>query len=149
MVTAIGYGMLMFIVGWGVYKPIFTVPIWILIFLYLHEVVVGMAKDFSDVEGDQKEGVKTIPVIFGKKRGAEICFGLYLIPFVFLLSLQTFNYLSTSFIILFVAGLFFGLLIFGFNSFEDKKYNYLGYFFWIIGAVVIRLILFDAYIQLN
>ena len=149
MVIAVGYGILMFIVGWAVYKPILTIPIWILIFLYSHEVVATMAKDFSDIEGDKKGGVRTIPVIFGKRRGAEICYFLYLIPFLFLLLLQIFGYLSANFLVLVIAGVIFGLLIFGFNSVKEKKYNYVGYFFWAVGAVVIRLILFDAYIHLN
>jgi 4-hydroxybenzoate polyprenyltransferase len=146
VVICIGYGILMFLVGWLVYKPIWSVPIWLIIFLYAHEVIIVLCKDFSDVEGDRLVGVKTIPIIFGKKRGAQLCFSLYVIPFIFLLSLQWTNFVQLNFIPTLVAGVVFGLLIFGFCSFQDKKYNYLGYFFYIIGTIMVRIVLLIEFI---
>jgi 4-hydroxybenzoate polyprenyltransferase len=146
VVIGIGYGILMFLVGWRVYKPFYEIPLWLIIFLYLHEVFIVLSKDFSDVLGDLKVGVKTIPVIFGKRRGAFLCFSLYLTPFIFLLILQwtkflTLNLYPTAFI-----GVCFGGIIFGLCSFEEKIYNYFGYFFYIIGTIVIRIVLFYAFI---
>jgi 4-hydroxybenzoate polyprenyltransferase len=147
VVIGVGYGILMFLVGWGVYRPIDTVPIWLIVFLYVHEVFIVLCKDFPDVEGDQRAGIPTIPIIYGKARGAVLCFILYVTPLLFLLLFQHTGYLILNFYPTVILGIIFGTLIFGFCSFEDKKYNYLGYSFYVIGTIVVRVALLLAFIQ--
>ena len=147
VVIGIGYGLLMFMVGWCVYRPITTIPLWLLVFLYVHEVFIVLSKDFSDMEGDRGAGIATIPVIYGKARGAVLCLVLYLTPFMFLLIFQLMDYLSRNFYPTIILGVVFGSLIFGFCSFQEKKYNYLGYSFYVIGTVVVRIALLFAYIS--
>ena len=146
MTIAVGYGILAFMVGWAVYKPILLIPLWLILFLYFHEVIITFCKDFSDLEGDKKARLETIPVLLGKFRGATLCFFLYLTPFMNLLIFQWLNYFSLNFYILFITGIIFGLLIFGFCSREDKRANYIGYSFYVIGTIFIRAVLLVEYI---
>ena len=148
VVIAIGYGILMFMVGWKVYQPISSIPLWLLGFLFTHDMIIAISKDFSDLEGDLKEGVKTIPVIFGKKRGALLCFFLYLLPFIFLLTLQWTGYLATSFYPLVIMGIILGVSVFGLVSFDDKRYNYLGYLLAMITMIIVLIALFYSFVQL-
>ncbi len=147
VVIGIGYGILMFLVGWGVYKPITAIPIWLILFLFTHEVFIALCKDFSDVEGDKQSDIKTIPIIFGKKRGALLCFIFYLLPFIYLLIMQWTKYLTFNFYGIFILGIIFGVLIFGLCSFQKKKYNYMGYFFYVVGTIMIRVALLFVFIQ--
>jgi chlorophyll synthase len=146
VVIGIGYGILMFLVGWRVYRPFLEIPLWLIIFLYIHEVFIVLCKDFSDVLGDKKVGVKTIPVLFGKKKGAFLCFSLYMTPFIYLLILQWTKFLTLNLYPTVLLGVGFGAIIFGLCSFRDKIYNYVGYFFYIIGTITIRVALFYAFI---
>jgi geranylgeranylglycerol-phosphate geranylgeranyltransferase len=148
-VISIGYGILMFFVGWAVYRPLSSIPIWLIFFLYLHEVFIILCKDFADLEGDRKAGIKTIPIIFGKKKGALLCFCLYLIPFIFMSLMEIFGYVNIDILGLALTGITFGVLVFAFCGFEEKRYNYLGYSFYVIGTILVRLVLFFAYIQIN
>ena len=146
VVIGFGYGILMFLVGWGVYRPIEAIPIWLIIFLYTHEVFIVLCKDFSDVEGDRQAGISTIPIIYGKARGAVLALILYLTAFMLLLIFQLTNTLTLNFYPTIIVGLFFGLLIFGFCSFQEKKFNYIGYSFYVVGTIVVRMALLFAFI---
>ena len=146
MTIAVGYGILTFLTGWAVFRPIIEIPLWIFIFLYTHEVFISMAKDFSDYEGDKEAGLRTIPVLFGKLHGAILCFILYLIPFILLMTLQWMGYLDPYFYPLLVTGIIFGLLIFGFCSRQEKKMNYIGYSFYVVGTISVRIVLLIIYI---
>jgi geranylgeranylglycerol-phosphate geranylgeranyltransferase len=148
-VISVGYGILMFFVGWAVYRPISSIPMWLIAFLYLHEVFIILCKDFADLEGDRKAGIKTLPVIFGKRNGAVMCFGLYLIPFIFLLLLQFIEYLNTNFLPLFFTGIIVGVMVFTFCGFEEKRFNYLGYSIYVVGTIIVRMVLFYAFVPLN
>lgn len=147
LLIGLGYGVLMFLVGWGVYKPFFSVPLWIIGFLYLHEVVFSSTKDFSDIKGDSYANVKTIPSIFGKKKGALVCYFLYIVPYLVLLILKFTGYITNNVYPLVTFGLIFGIIVFGFCGFYEKRYNYLGYFLSIIFSILVKMILFFTYAQ--
>jgi 4-hydroxybenzoate polyprenyltransferase len=146
MTIAVGYGILTFLTGWAVYKSITLIPLWLLSFLYFHEVFIIISKDFSDFKGDKKARLKTIPVLFGKLHGAILSFILYLIPFNLLMILQWLGYLDLNFFPLVVTGIIFGLLIFGFCSRPEKKMNYFGYSFYVVGTIVVRAVLLYLYL---
>ena len=147
LLIGVGYGVLMFLVGWGVYKPFFSVPLWIIGFLYLHEVVFSSTKDFSDIKGDSIANVKTIPSIFGKKKGALICYFLYIIPYAILLILKFTGYITNNVYPLIGLGLIFGIIVFGFSGLYEKRYSYVGYFLSIIVSIFVKMILFFIYTQ--
>jgi len=147
LLIGFGYGVLMFLVGWGVHQPFFSIPLWILGFLYLHEVIFSSSKDFSDIKGDSYADVKTIPVIFGKKKGSLICYLLYLIPYVILLILKLNGNITSNVYPLLGLGPIAGIIVFGFCGLYEKKYSYIGYFLSIIVSLVVKISLFFIYIQ--
>lgn len=90
--------------------------------------LVENAKNIKDIEGDKKEGIKTLPVLLGEKWGKLVSgFGLFLgavlVPFVFYLNLYTF-----------FAGIFFGLILFLLTIRRNytEKYSFFTYFGYII-----------------
>ena len=96
----------------------------ILVIFFLVENV----KNIKDIEGDKKEGVRTIPVIFGEKKGKLIIgFCLFLasllIPFIFYFNLYTF-----------LLAIFFGLILFFLTNRKNfqEKYIFLTYFIYVI-----------------
>ncbi len=84
-------------------------------------------KNLKDIEGDKKEGIKTLPVLLGEKRG-KLAVGILvflsavLIPFVFYLSA-----LTAAVSIIFGAVLF---LLVNRKNFKEK-YVFLAYFIFI------------------
>lgn len=95
----------------------------LLIFLLVENV-----KNIKDIEGDRKERIKTIPVIFGEEKGKKIigcCLFLatILVPFIFYFSIYTL-----------LLGIFFGIILFKLTNRKEFKENYIfiTYFVYII-----------------
>jgi len=90
-------------------------------------------KNIKDIEGDKKEGIKTLPVILGEKWGKPVvgaCLFLasLLTPVIFYLSFYTF-----------LAGIFFGIILFLLTNKKNfnEKYIFLAYFVYILLFVVL------------
>ena len=90
-------------------------------------------KNIKDIEGDKKEGIKTLPVILGEKWGKPVvgaCLFLasLLTPVIFYLSFYTF-----------LAGIFFGIILFLLTNRKNfnEKYIFLAYFVYILLFVVL------------
>jgi len=80
---ALPRGMLLIVAGWSVEKSIFHIEPWFigLIFaLYLLGAVT--TKDFSDIKGDSRFGIKTLPVLFGPEKATKIIAPFLYIPFL-------------------------------------------------------------------
>jgi 4-hydroxybenzoate polyprenyltransferase len=95
----------------------------LLIFLLVENV-----KNIKDIEGDRKEGIRTIPVILGEKKGKLVMgfcllLGTVLVPFIFYLNLYTL-----------CAGIFFGLILFLLTNKKNfnEKLIFLVYFIYVI-----------------
>jgi 4-hydroxybenzoate polyprenyltransferase len=90
-------------------------------------------KNIKDIEGDRKEGIQTLPVIFGEKRGKLIigyCVFLatLLVPLIFYLSLYTI-----------LLAIFFGIILFlliNKKEFEEK-YVFITYFLYIVAFIAL------------
>jgi len=50
------------------------------IFAFLINLVREMVKDLEDIEGDQKAGIQTLPVLLGRERATKIAFIVSLVP---------------------------------------------------------------------
>jgi len=64
-------GMTVLIIGFSVLAPemsIQTIPLSLLFFLFVAYALTLPLKDFKDIEGDQADGVLTIPVLLGAER---------------------------------------------------------------------------------
>jgi len=113
---------------------------WRIVFLLLIAYTLSLPiKDFKDIAGDKKDGVRTIPVIFGEEKGRLIVgAGIFI---SFLLSIFFIN----------ETRLFFPAIIFGSLSFlimNNKKIHPRKVFWWILplvtvyGLVAVRVIFF-------
>ena len=90
--------------------------------------LVENTKNIKDIEGDKREGIKTIPVIFGEIKGKliiSICLFLatLLVPIIFYFSLYTF-----------ILAIIFGLILFKLTNRKNfnEDYIFLTYFVYII-----------------
>jgi 4-hydroxybenzoate polyprenyltransferase len=102
---------------------------WRIIILLLASFTFSLPiKDFKDMEGDKKDGVWTIPVIFGEEKGRIIVgAGIFI---SFMLSVFLLNELK----------LFWWALIFGIFSFwviNNKKIKPQSFFWWFLGIVFV------------
>ncbi len=98
---------------------------WRIIFLMLFSLTLSLPiKDFKDIEGDKKNGIWTIPVIFGEEKGRLIVGAGVFLSFV--LSVVFLNEFK-----LFWWALLFGALAFWFVA--TKKPRQI--FWWVMGAV--------------
>lgn len=81
---ALPRGLLLLLAGWGISSIIYSMPDpWILgsiLFLYLVGAI--SVKDFSDIEGDQKYGMVTLPIKYGIKRCIYIISPFFILPFL-------------------------------------------------------------------
>ena len=90
-------------------------------------------KNIKDIEGDKREGIKTLPVILGEKWakpvvGACLFLASLLMPVIFYLNFYTF-----------LAGIFFGIILFLLTNKKNfnEKYIFLAYFVYILLFVVL------------
>jgi 4-hydroxybenzoate polyprenyltransferase len=100
---------------------------WRVIFLLIITYTLSLPiKDFKDIEGDKKDGVRTIPVIFGEEKGRLIVASGIFISFV--LSIFFINELR-----LFWWAILFGSL--AFLIMTNKKIHPRRVFWWILAVV--------------
>lgn len=102
---------------------------WRLIIMFLFVFTLSLPiKDFKDIEGDRKDGVWTIPVIFGEDLGRTIvASGIFV------------SFLSSPFF-LNEFGLFWWALLFGgvaYLTVVSKKIKPRRLFWWVLGSVTI------------
>jgi 4-hydroxybenzoate polyprenyltransferase len=83
-------------------------------------------KDFTDIKGDRKFGMRTLPVVFGKRKAITISAPFFVIPFALIpigiwrghLIPETINL-----IILAIWGVFIVLLLYKYADVPDKKFE--------------------------
>ena len=80
---AFARGLMGFVAAWTIFgNPSDPTP-WVIggiLFIYL--VGATTSKDFTDVEGDAKFGMRTLPVVYGPKRAALITGPFFILPFI-------------------------------------------------------------------
>ncbi len=106
---------------------------WRIIFLFLIAYTLSLPiKDFKDIEGDKKDGIWTIPVIFGEKRGRLIvATGVFI---SFMLSVFFLNEMK----------LFFWAMLFGVSTFlfiNNEKIKPRALPAWVLGFVAVYFFL--------
>lgn len=99
-------------------------------------ILAENVKNIKDIKGDKKEGIKTLPVIFGEKNGKLITgillfFSVIIVPFIILFNLYTFS-----------AAVFFGLILFLLTNRKrfKEKYIFLTYFAFVIIFLILMKI---------
>jgi len=80
---AIPRGMLLIVAGWSVYRPVSTVEPWFIGGIFaLYLMGAATTKDFSDMEGDKRYGIRTLPVVYGPEKAAKIIAPFLYMPFL-------------------------------------------------------------------
>jgi len=104
--------------------------VWLLVISFVFSLPI---KDFKDIEGDKKDGVFTIPVIFGEAWGKIIVgSGVFL---SFLLSVVFLNESRLFWWALLFGGVAFWIVTQMKKPEENHWFNYRNIFWWMIGIV--------------
>jgi 4-hydroxybenzoate polyprenyltransferase len=76
-------GLLGFMAGWTIFGDPTNPTPWVIGgILAIYLVGATTSKDFTDVEGDGKYGMRTLPVVYGPKRAAIISGPFFIVPFI-------------------------------------------------------------------
>lgn len=82
-VIALARGMLLIVAGWGIVRPVFSPAPWFIGLIFaLYLAGAATTKDFSDIPGDARFGIKTLPVVFGPEQAARLISPFFYFPFV-------------------------------------------------------------------
>ncbi len=76
-------GLLLIVAGWSSMRSAFALAPWFvggIFFLYL--LGAATTKDFADMKGDAKFGIKTLPVVYGPQKTTKIISPFFVIPFL-------------------------------------------------------------------
>jgi 4-hydroxybenzoate polyprenyltransferase len=121
------------------------------IFAFLLNFIREIVKDMEDVDGDNNQGMRTLPIVLGIAKTSKVVFGLGLFSTVFLLWYINTNMMSAKlyyavlYDIVFLVGplLFFSIKIF--NAATKKEFTMLSalmkwvIFFGVLSIVVVNL----------
>lgn len=75
----------------------------VVVFIYLTEVLAMSIKDYKDVEGDRKVGMRTLPIVLGPEKAAMMTFAGFCMPLVLVWIPWLVLHLSLPFLALSVA----------------------------------------------
>jgi len=79
---AVARGMLILMAGYAAIKPL-DMEIWaISSVLGFYLVGAASTKDFVEIKGDRKHGIRTLPVIYGTERTIKIIWPFFIFPFL-------------------------------------------------------------------
>lgn len=98
---AIARGLLLIVAGWSIFGNPFEPTEWVRIFnkaqiiiplvpapwlvgsiMCIYLIGAMTTKDFTDVEGDRKYGIKTLPVLYGNRKATLIIAPFFVLPFI-------------------------------------------------------------------
>ncbi len=80
---AIPRGVLLKVAGWSITKPALEPEAWLIGGIFgLFLLGATTTKDFADVEGDQANGIRTLPIIYGRERATRILYPFFTLPFM-------------------------------------------------------------------
>ncbi|MEE9151417.1 MAG: UbiA family prenyltransferase [Thermoplasmata archaeon] len=84
---AFARGLLGFVAAWSIFGDPFTSPIPWLIGGVMMIFLIGAitSKDFTDIKGDKKYGIRTLPVVYGIKKSAIFSGPFFVLPFILIL----------------------------------------------------------------
>ncbi|MAG21737.1 MAG: hypothetical protein CL943_00330 [Candidatus Diapherotrites archaeon] len=82
---AIPRGLFIILAGWAVVKPIVPIspePWFIGTVLFLYVLGAATTKDFADIKGDARYGIRTLPIMFGVKKAVYLMSPAFVVPFL-------------------------------------------------------------------
>ena len=134
---AIAYNCINFLIGWSIFKSTEFAPYPLIALMFVYDIIAINSKDYPDVEGDLKNGAKTLPVMLGLERALRLDFILQLLAQVVFIVLSQINviprYISVISTILFIGN----LIIY---TDVEKNRNYTRFYYMAFGMhIIIRL----------
>jgi 4-hydroxybenzoate polyprenyltransferase len=125
---AMGRGLLGFVAAWTIFGYVWDPFPWILgsiMFVYL--LGTATTKDFTDIAGDKKYGIKTLPTIYGTKKSALFTIPFFILPFLLIPLIAFGGYLKLESvylaIILILWGAYTSILMVKYVTTSDKKFE--------------------------
>jgi 4-hydroxybenzoate polyprenyltransferase len=80
---AIPRGVLLKVAGWSAVKSIIGVEPWYIGSIFgLFVLGATSTKDFADIKGDQADGCRTLPILYGVRRAAWLISPFFVLPFL-------------------------------------------------------------------
>lgn len=109
---AIPRGILGFVAAWTITADISDPTPWLIgSIMGLFLIGSTTAKDFTDMEGDERFGMRTLPVVYGKKRAIFLSIPFLLVPFIVMILYWSLNMLPNFAIIMAVILLVWALIV--------------------------------------
>lgn len=86
LTIAVPRGLLLKVAGWSTAKSILIgpEPWWIGAIFGVFLLGASTTKDFADIEGDRADGCRTLPIMYGVRRAAQVIAPFFVIPFLFI-----------------------------------------------------------------
>jgi geranylgeranylglycerol-phosphate geranylgeranyltransferase len=82
LTIAVPRGILLKVAGWSSIKTIFALEPWYIGIIFgLFLLGASSTKDFSDMKGDEADGCKTLPILYGVKAAAWMIAPFFVLPF--------------------------------------------------------------------
>lgn len=82
---AIPRGVLLKVAGWAVTKPVLAPEAWLIGGVFgLFLLGATTSKDFADVDGDRADGVRTLPILYGRETATRLIHPFFVAPFLLL-----------------------------------------------------------------
>ena len=130
-------------IGTGIWV---TVP-WLLGgFAFLWVFFAQNFKDFPDVEGDKKYGIKTLPIVYGKSGALRIMQILSFFPFLYLSFVTACGLLPIKMLALYVLG-YLAIIMLTQNDVKfEKMENNVSWILFYVGLMLIYIISFLVYL---
>ncbi len=103
---AIPRGVLLKVAGWSVTKSVLAPEAWLIGAVFgLFLLGATTSKDFADVEGDRANGVRSLPVVYGRELATRIIRPFFTVPFLLLAGAAAAGVFTGNRILLVVLGL--------------------------------------------
>lgn len=114
------------------------------LFAFIINLIREIAKDIEDIDGDYKAGMKTLPIVIGRKRAGNILFVLTLIPLFaityYVINSLYKNQIAVIYFLIFVIAPLLYISIKSFSAKTKKDYSHI--------SQVLKLVIFFGMLSL-
>jgi 4-hydroxybenzoate polyprenyltransferase len=124
---AFARGMLGFVAGWSIFGNPFNTTPWVIgLIMGIYLIGAVTTKDFTDIKGDRKFGMRTLPVVYGKQKAIALSVPFFVIPFVLIPIGIMRGYLIESSMyltLLIIWGIYIVILLYRYGDVPDAKFE--------------------------
>lgn len=107
---ATGRGLLGFVAAWVIFGYVWNPLPWLLgTILFVYLVGTATTKDFTDINGDKKYGINTLPIIYGTKKSALLTIPFFILPFLLIPLIAFMGYIKVESVYLAVILIIWGI----------------------------------------